>query len=626
MGDVRAKPCINLGILAHIDAGKTTLTERLLFNAGEIAEMGSVDTGTTQTDSDAIERERGITIRAAIRAFETKLHQFNIIDTPGHPDFIAEVERSLAVLDMAILVVSAVEGVQAQTRVLMKALAHMSIATAIFINKVDRGGALEGDVAGQIRRWLSPNIVTQCEVVGAGTKQASLRPARPHDLELAALADQDEALSAAYINDELTDRQLKMTTRAAFMEARAYPVFYGSAVTGLGCEELVQGIEALWVAPTQRPAELSALAFAVERNAQRTDRSALVRIFSGTLEGGTKTSLRREGADPVPFRPGRLQLVTPQGKLAGSQRGEAGEVVRVFGSELKIGDSLGEEPPARGIPGFPPPFLTSEVRAVDTRQAPDVFAALVQIADEDPMVMVAPGDEGSTRVSMYGEVQRQVLKARLEQVFGLATTFSDVKVTFSERLRNSVDVGSTYEPTGPNEHWISLRFGLTRNSDREPNVYRVETQFGDLPNAYYRAIEESALGALDSGPRGWPVKNVMVTLTFADFDPPMSNASDFRQLTRRLIRQGLQEGGTTIWEPTYEVSLELPTTALNASLALAHRYYLNVAEINDDDVSRTKIEGFIPVRTFQDFIAEFPRVTAGQGICLTSVGRDVERH
>src|ERR1700709_1765093 len=173
---------LNLGILAHVDAGKTTLTERLLHLAGVIDEPGSVDSGTTQTDSLALERRRGITIKAAVVSFPLDGTTVNVVDTPGHPDFIAEVERALGVLDGAVLVLSAVEGVQPQTRILMRALQRLRVPTLLFVNKIDRSGADVDGVLAAIRRRLTPDILPMGTVSGAGSRAVeddAHRPAAP---------------------------------------------------------------------------------------------------------------------------------------------------------------------------------------------------------------------------------------------------------------------------------------------------------------------------------------------------------------------------------------------------------------------------------------------------------------
>src|SRR5579859_1697651 len=197
---------LNLGILAHVDAGKTTLTERLLFAAGVIGELGSVDEGTTQTDTLALERQRGITIKSAVASFTAGGITVNLIDTPGHPDFIAEVERALSVLDGVVLVVSAVEGVQPQTRILWRALQRLRVPTLLFGNKIDRRGAGCERLLDDIARRLTPQIIPMGEVSGLGTPEAAFRAYQGtdpgHRSRLAeALADHDDAVLAAYLDD-----------------------------------------------------------------------------------------------------------------------------------------------------------------------------------------------------------------------------------------------------------------------------------------------------------------------------------------------------------------------------------------------------------------------------------------
>src|SRR4051812_27604775 len=230
---------LNLGILAHVDAGKTTLTERLLFTAGAIDHVGSVDAGTTQTDSLDLERERGITIRAAVASFAVGDLAVNLVDTPGHPDFIAEVERVLGVLDGAVLVISAVEGVQPQTPLLFRALQRLEVPTLLFVNKMDRAGADPARVLDQIGDRLTPDAI----------------PIESED-----------------------DRAV-----AKELGGQAVPIFVGSARNGAGVEELMTGIaELLPAAPRDGDGPVSGNVFKIERR-PAGEKIAYVRMFSGTL-------------------------------------------------------------------------------------------------------------------------------------------------------------------------------------------------------------------------------------------------------------------------------------------------------------------------------------------------------
>src|SRR5215218_6059065 len=290
---------LNLGIVAHVDAGKTTLTERLLFAAGVIDEIGRVDDGSTQTDTLTLERQRGITIKSAVVSFVIDDVTINLIDTPGHPDFIAEVERVLNVLDGAVLVISAVEGVQAQTRVLMRALQRLRIPTLIFVNKIDRGGAQTARVLRGIAEKLTPAIVAMGSADGLGTPDARFAPYTAADSGFAhriveVLADHDDALLAAYVDDGATVSyaQLRAGLAAQAKRALVHPVFLGSARTGAGVDALTAGIaELLPAAQGDADGPVSGTVFKIERGAAG-EKIAYVRMFSGSLRTRDRLQLR----------------------------------------------------------------------------------------------------------------------------------------------------------------------------------------------------------------------------------------------------------------------------------------------------------------------------------------------
>src|SRR5215471_6696937 len=239
------RTALNLGILAHVDAGKTTLTERLLYAANVISELGSVDAGTTQTDSLALERQRGITIKSAVASFGIGDVTVNLIDTPGHPDFIAEVERVLSVLDGAVLVVSAVEGVQPQTRILLRSLQRLGIPVLLFVNKVDRAGADPGRVLQELRARLQLAVVAVNSVHAPGGRAVSVTPASPddHDFRLRLtelLAERDDGLLTAYVasQDGIPYGRLRAALAAQTAHGQVHPLFFGSAITGAGVADL----------------------------------------------------------------------------------------------------------------------------------------------------------------------------------------------------------------------------------------------------------------------------------------------------------------------------------------------------------------------------------------------------
>src|SRR6266542_4487697 len=299
---------LNLGILAHVDAGKTSLTERLLYAAGIIDELGSVDHGSTQTDSLALERQRGITIKAAVVSFVVNDVTVNLIDTPGHPDFIAEVERVLSVLDGAVLVISAVEGVQTQTRVLMRTLQRLHIPTLIFVNKIDRAGGQYERVLQSVSEKLTPAIIPMGSARDLGTRGSDFTTYGAADVAFTArladlLADHDDALLAAYVDDETTVsyRQLRGELAAQTRRALVHPVFFGSAITGAGVDSLIAGIKEL-LHPEGTRAQgdadgpVSGSVFKIERGSAG-EKVAYVRMFSGTVRVRDRLQFGRDNEE-----------------------------------------------------------------------------------------------------------------------------------------------------------------------------------------------------------------------------------------------------------------------------------------------------------------------------------------
>jgi len=376
---------LNLGILAHVDAGKTTLTERLLYAAGVIGEIGSVDAGTTQTDSLALERQRGITIKSAVVSFAVGGVTINLIDTPGHPDFIAEVERVLSVLDGAVLVISAVEGVQPQTRVLMRALRRLGIPALLFVNKIDRAGAGEERVLRAIAARLSPAVVPMGSASGFGTRAAGFTPwgeadagARARLAEI--LAERDEGILAAYIDDELGVPYARLRQELAAQTRRAlvYPVFLGSAVTGAGVPELMAGLAGLLPAGTgDAGGPVSGRIFKIERG-PGGEKLAYVRMFSGTIR--TRDRLRFSVSPESSSREGKVTAIGVFERGTATPRASvlAGQIARLRGlDEIQIGDEIGDRRGVRGglggDQGFVPPGASrakgrpAAVRPADAR-------------------------------------------------------------------------------------------------------------------------------------------------------------------------------------------------------------------------------------------------------------------
>jgi ribosomal protection tetracycline resistance protein len=630
---VRTSPTdrvLNLGILAHVDAGKTTLTERLLHLAGAIDEPGSVDSGTTRTDTLALERRRGITIKAAVVSFPVEGTTVNVVDTPGHPDFIAEVERVLGVLDGAILVLSAVEGVQPQTRILMRALQRLRVPTLLFVNKIDRTGADLDNVLAAIRRRLTADILPMGRVTEAGNRTASYIAFGLHDSGFrerttAVLAEHDEALLAAYVaGGAQPDVSLRAEIAAQTRAGLLHPVFAGSAATGAGVPDLMAGIGTLL--PTNRPdttsGEPSGRVFKVERGAAG-DKVAYVRMFTGSVGPRTRLTLSGERMGKV----SSVQLFE-QGHWIRADTLAAGQIGRLHGlSEVRVGDGFGAGALAEEH-HFAPPTLEASVTAVRRDQGPALRMALSQLADQDPLIGVHTGEDGLPTVTLYGRVQQEVLGATLAEDYGVEVTFSDASVLHIERPRA---LGSAVERlnTESNPYQATIGLRLAPGQPGSGLTFVVDAPAYDMPLYLFRntagfaaAIEKHVRRALARGRYGWPVTDCVVTLiecgySTADGPPskrgPLSTSFDYRKVTPMVVEKALAQAQTVVCEPVLRVLLEVPTENAAALQRVVTRWG---GELLGQTAAGelTRLEVRLVAARLHELQRQLPDLTGGEGI------------
>ncbi|MEW2403158.1 translation factor GTPase family protein [Streptomyces sp. NPDC046862] len=616
---------LNLGILAHIDAGKTSLTERLLHAVGVIDEIGRVDDGNTQTDSLALEQRRGITIKSAVVSFEIDDVTVNLIDTPGHPDFIAEVERVLGVLDGAVLVVSAVEGVQAQTRVLMRTLQRLRIPTLIFVNKIDRRGACPADILNTISVRLTPMIVPMGEVVGEGSPGARFVPypglPRPGLLEV--LAEHDDGLLAAYVDDETAVPYARLHSELAAQTGKAlvHPVFFGSAVTGAGIGELVESIRQLLPnAEGDAYGPVSGTVFKVERGAAG-EKIAYVRMFSGTLCTRDRVTFR----DSEPE--GRITAIDVFG--GGSTVREAsvaaGRIARLRGlADVRIGDVVGAPRKGTGDHHFAPPTLETVVVPVCSRDRGALHTALTQLAEQDPLINLRHDEiRQEISVSLYGEVQKEVIQATLGDEFGLDVTFRETTPLCVERLTGS---GAAVEFNKKDSNPFLATVGL--RVDPAPVgsgvEFRLEVELGSMPYAFFKAVEDTVRETLDQGIHGWRIPDCTVTMTHSGYSPRQSHAhqrfdksmsstgADFRGLTPLVLTAALLRSGTRVHEPLHRFRLEVPADTLGAVLPVLAKLRA-VARSTEARGPVSVLEGWVPAARVHRLEQRLPGLTRGEG-------------
>ncbi len=610
---------LNLGIVAHVDAGKTSLTERLLFNAGATTALGSVDAGTTRTDSMDVERRRGITVRSAVTSFRLDDLVVNLLDTPGHPDFIAEVERSLGVLDAAVMVVSSVEGVQPQTVAIWRALQRIGVPAVVFVNKMDRAGADMLRVVEQVRRRLTPSIVQLARARGEGGRQVDVTPVPLTDESVvASVAEGDDGLLARWVFRQHVQRSdVVRAIRLGVSRAALTPVVCGSAITGAGVPVLTRMLTELLPRAEQGGGPVAGTVFAVDRD--DGGRRAWIRLWAGELRV----------RDHVAFaggRSGRLTqvAVSAPGRLEMSAFARAGQIAVVRGPEPRIGDHLGH-PPRRRTHSFAPATLQALVEPEHPTQRTALYAGLSELADEDPLIDLRVDEtDGEAAVSLHGEVQKEVIEALLEDRYGVRARFLETSVVCLERVAGA---GSSVDriKSGGNPYLAGIGLRVEAAPAGHGVAFSPGVERGNLPAAFIAATEEGVRSALRQGLHGWQVTDCLVTMTESGYWPRQSRphqkfdkavssvAADFRNLAPVVVMAAVARAGTRVCEPIERFELEVPDDACNAVLALMGR----MGAATHDTVpgaGYARFVGHLASAAVPELASRLPDVSSGEGV------------
>jgi ribosomal protection tetracycline resistance protein len=603
---------LNIGILAHVDAGKTSLTERLLYATGVIDRVGSVDRGTTQTDTLELERRRGITIQSAVVSFLLGDLTVNLIDTPGHSDFIAEVDRAVRVLDGAILVVSAVEGVQPQTRVIMRTLAALKIPTLIFANKIDRGGAAYHELLSSIRQKLTPGAIVMNTVADIGTKTAGTTRL-PGQRWVETLAEHNESFLQSYVDGTSVDeRECVRELASQTAKCLVHPVLFGSAVTGEGVGQLINAIHDL-LPVSQGGDALSGRVFKIERG-PGGEKLAYVRLFSGSVEPRQLVTIHRQDLMQEQAKVTSLQVFRSGGAIT-TDRAIAGQIAKLGGlSGIRIGDQLGSPDETASGAYFSPPTLETVVGTPDPADRPRLFAALQALVERDPLIGARRDpDTGTLSVRLYGEVQKEVIAAQLETEFDVRVFFADTQTIHIERPASSGQAVHRIAKHGPNFFFATIGLRIEPAAVGSGVAYHIEVELGSLPAAFHHAIEETVRHELHRGLYGWEVTDCLVTLTHSGFASPISTAGDFRGLGKEVIRAALEDARTRVYEPFHRFDLEVPAETMTAVLAkLADSGALLRETVVRDGIAH--LDGLLPARCLHGFEKLLPGLAQGEGV------------
>lgn len=608
---------INIGIVAHVDAGKTTVTENLLYLGGVIKEIGRVDNGNTQTDSMELERKRGITIKSSVVSFNWKNVKINILDTPGHADFVAEVERSLSVLDGAVLVVSAVEGVQAHTLMLFRVLKKLKLPTVIFINKLDRSGANYKRVIEEMKKVLSPNIIGIQNAHREGTHELEVeKPYSGDSIEgiIENLCDIDDKFLEAYINGEKIERRyVKQRIQFKARCGKLYPVLIGAALKRIGMQDLMDAVvKYLPYSKGNEASMLSGVVFKID-NSKINNKKTYVRLFNGKINVRDKLSIFGKENDEKVKRIDALL----NGKNLESETLRAGDIGILYGIKgVKIGDIIGLRDKKITNINLAQPVLKAKIIPLDEHENIKLYEAILMISEEDPLLKIeASEDQKDIYLNFFGEVQMEVVKAILESNYNIKVKFEKALTIYKETLEKiGTAVTHIFEAENPFYAGIGIKVEPLKRGEGIKYVSEVTT--GYLPKTFQNGVEDGVYDALEQGLYGWELTDIKVTLIHGVFDSVMSTPAEFRNLAPMVLMEAINNAKTKLLEPLYEFELKISGEVCGRAISDFTRLrakFDNPIQLNKDIL----IQGLIPVNTSRDYNLEVASYTEGKGMFVT---------
>jgi len=610
----------NIGIIAHVDAGKTTITEQMLYLAGELRKPGKVDNGTSVTDNLKVEKDRGITVRSAAIRFEYQNTVINLIDTPGHSDFCGEVERALSVLDGAVLVISAAEGIEAQTSLLWNYLEALNIPTIIFINKIDRMNADVEKVIENIQTNLSEKIVVLQNQVQEATSKANIAVI---DLNYSKnnwfedftekVAEQDDDLLTKYLNDEILDQdEILQSFRTSCQTAKLCPVLLGVAKNGIGIKELLQAIIDYLPKPEiEKTKQLSATIFKIQHDSI-LGKLAFVRIVSGSIK--PKDEVFNATLD--------LTEKVNQVKFPTTKRWQetlelsAGEVGVVTGlKSAQIGDQLGISSDSSNMHLSVSPF-TVQVIPDDSKDYSALAEALSTLNIEEPNFNFDwDREEKQLSIEVMGYIHIQILQQTILDRFGLHVTLTDPTIIYKETPSKSAEGFDEY--TMPKPCWAICRFQIEPGETGTGIVYKSLVSQDKIALKYQKEITREIPNALKQGTKGWEVTDIKVTLIEGEDHEVHSRPGNFIIATNLALMKALQASGTSLLEPilSYSISISEEKCGRVMSDIIRMRGNYEPPEMKD---GTALIKGKIPASTSLDYQLILNSISAGKAAFRTS--------
>lgn len=622
---------INLGIVAHADAGKTTLTEQILYRSGAIRSLGSVDDGTASTDTLGIERRRGISVKTACASVVWKGTRLNLIDAPGHSDFLSEVERSLSVLDAAVLVVSSAEGVQPQTRMLIDAFRRAKLPCFLFCNKLDRAGSDWRKAAAEAEQLFGVPCLPLTEAEGEGESACGVRaldPFSPEQAERTVLACGSETLLEEYLeNGGLAPERLPESLRDAVAEARLVPVLCGASKYGLGVPELLDALTSCLRPPEPVQPEFCARVYQVEHDAA-LGKAAYVRVFSGRLH--SRQAVETAGGEE---KAARIRRVEGR-KFEDTDSVGPGEIALLYGlASVRAGDLLGKPAPGLREYRLSEPLMLVKAEPETPDRLPELVTALRKLCDEDPSLgMEWNREKREVWVRISGKIQLEVLEALLLERWEVRVSFGKPSVIYRETPASAAEGFEAY--LAPKPCWAVVKLWIEPLPRGSGFRYESKVSPGRLPYRYQAHIETAVPRALVQGLHGWQVTDLKVTLVDGESHHVHTHPLDFFVAVPMAVMDGLRRAGPKLLEPMVRAEFTAPEEYLGktVSLLVARRAQFASPVVEHGGF---RLEAVLPAAETVDLPAEFAASTGGNGgygsrfshyeECPEGVGEERER-
>ena len=592
---------LTLGILAHVDAGKTTLSEALLFTAGAIRKAGRVDKKDAFLDNYELERERGITIFSKQAVFSYEDLRITLLDTPGHVDFSTEMERTLQVLDAAVLLISAADGVQSHTRTLWKLLESYQVPVFLFVNKMDQPGADQEKILAGIQNQLSGNCVDFTPLVGAAateSKGAALEADMQEAMEAVAICDEE------LLNSFLTDGRISQgQLREKIAERKVFPCLFGSALRLQGIEALLSAIEAYAPEKTY-PEAFGARVFKVTRDSQGS-RLTHMKITGGTLKAKMELTCAEDKTEKV----NQIRIYSGE-RFEAVNEAAAGSVCAVTGLlGTMAGQGLGMEKNLESP--FLTPVLSYCLLLPEGTDPMAVMPKLKELEEEDPALSFTWEEElKEIHVHVMGEVQMEILKVLIRERFGLEIAFGKGRIVYKETIADTVEGVGHFEPL---RHYAEVHLLLEPGEPGSGLQFEADCSEDILARNWQRLIlthleEKQHRGVLT----GSAITDMKITLVSGRAHQKHTEGGDFRKATYRAVRQGLMEAMSVLLEPYYEFRLEIPEEMTGRAMTDMEKLFADFT-LTERAEGRCVLTGCAPVETMRDYQKEVYAYTRGQG-------------